>query len=284
MFSRVREGALGLPMETWIQVARSLTLSEKHALMLSCRSIHDMIAPIVYRVLVTQERLKARLGGKTNTAFSSCVRRVPTTLVLSCLMLSTHNKSGQAAHRRYVDHIKSLTVMSYVPLSNLRALPILVQLLQHTTSLRFLRVEVCDDSIPLLLALLLRYNLVRLSTLPHTVGSTMTSSPHTVLHLPALKGFRTNHCEIATCMVHLRPVEVLVIDGAVLPTGFPRLLQSVTSAASYLTTLSVTLAGPVDFLQSAVEAMMVSLPVLEYLSVRLDPVVLFEVMTVSNGR
>lgn len=82
-------------------------------------------------------------------------------------------------------------------------------------------------------------------------------------------------------MVHLRPVEVLVVDGAMDCHGFSRVLQGAISAASHLTTLSVALIGPSPFLESAVQAMMLSLPALEYLSVRLDPSASLQVMTVS---
>ena len=275
VFSRVREGALGLPLETWFQIVELSALSDKRALMLTCKTLHDMLAPIMYRVLVTQERVRPRLVRATRTS------RVPTTTVLPCLLLSAWNDFRQATHHRYVEYIKSLTVLSYVPLSNLRTIPMLVHILRRLPSLRFLRIEVCDDSAPLLIALLYRFKLVRATTLPRTVDTRIASSPHTVLHLPALKGFRTNHHEVALCILHLRPLEVLVIDAPVLPSSLTRFVLGITTSGSCLTSLSIALTGAPDLLESAVQTVILSLPVLEYLSFRTAPEILLLLMTVS---
>ena len=266
-------------METWLQILRSLTLPEKRSLMLTCKIMHDTVSPIVYRILVTQERIKPRPVKAMRS--SSHIPRVPITPMLPCLLRSTRTDDGRAVSRRYVEYIKSFTVLSYIPLSNLRSIPILVHILRHMTSLQFLRIEICEESIPLLIALLFRFNLVRLPTLVHTMDASTASSPHTVLHLPALRGFRTKHCELAGVILHLRPLEVLILDGDVLPGGFSQFIHSTSAAASSLTTLSMTLGGPIDFVQSAVQTVILSLPALEYLSFRSDPAFTLKAITVS---
>lgn len=281
MFSRPRADCLGLPLDTWSVILPLLAVSEKRALMLTCKAVHNVVAPNMYRTLAIHEWLRLR-PLRVKRKCSCCLPHLLMGSVLPCLLHSICNDTGGALCRRYMQYIKSLTIISYVPLLNLHTIPILVQVLRHMTALQYLQIELCGDSVHLLLALLFHSNLIRTPTLLNTVDTSMISYPHTILHLPVLKWFRMNHYEVAVSMLRLRPLEALVVDGAMIPACFPRLLQEGTDGGSSLTSRSLALARPVDFHKAAVQTTMLTFPNLEYLSFRLDPEYLVQSMMVSS--
>ncbi|KAI1784735.1 hypothetical protein LXA43DRAFT_1066516 [Ganoderma leucocontextum] len=272
VFSRVCNDTLRLPVEMWLEVARALSPSEKRAMMLTCKTIHNALAPDVYRVLTVHERVRPRPARSRrrlrNVTYSKAAPPAP---LLPCLLLTLRHTSGWAVRHRYVDYVKSFTFISYLPVSNLRAIPMLAQVLRYMPSLQFLRIDLCDDSVPLLLGLFHRYSLIRRLTFPTTVASTLTSWPHTILYLPAFGRIRTNQPEVAARMGYLRALEDVVVDGVFLQKGFGRFIRAMSTRSARLSSLSITLAGTVEFVTDAIRTVVLSFCGLEYMSFRSDP-------------
>ena len=103
-FSRPRDGPTSLPPEVWAMVLTLLSLPEKRALLLTCKVLHDVLAPIVYRVLIVHEELKPR-PIKTKRKWVVGDHPIPSSTVLSCLHFTTHRLVGREVQHHYLAYI-----------------------------------------------------------------------------------------------------------------------------------------------------------------------------------
>lgn len=236
-------------------------------MMLANRIFHDVAAPVLYQNLTVHIRHYPRRIG-VPWRFNPRVH-LHSSRLLPCLMLSTKNASPSRSHRCYVRFIVRFTFKSQLSLENIRAIPMFVDILRFTTSLQFLRIDICDESVPTLLDLMRRKDILRRSTLPP-----MLIDPHaslsTPLYLPSLKGFRTSSPEIAIEFLRLRPTQVLAIEDVIKFTDLNKLSDSLaTASTTRLRSLSLTIEN-FDVVAHAVtlQVILVSLPSLEYLSIR----------------
>lgn len=268
VFSRSTVTLQTLPMDVIIAISNNLSPSGKRGLMLSCKYLHDVVAPAQYRNLVVRDR---RFGCCHYRNRASLIRLSPVRL-LGCLLRSLSNPV-----RHYASFIKSFTYISHVSFSNLRGLPMLVEVLRATVSLRYLRIEICQESVPLFTGLLRRWGLIRdafVCTGAWKNGDCLDitePAPSTPLYLPALRGIRSCQPEIISQLARFRRLEQLSIDHC---TGYAALVtftrDIIASPLNGLTSLSITLDVDVATSPTVIHDLVFAFSVLECLAIRTE--------------
>ena len=210
-----------VPPETWLQVAGDLSFRDRHMLMLASRMLHGMIAPMVYRTLVLKEQRTPR-GRPGYTARRGDQRSASRTL--ACLLLSVRLAGSLHNDLFYPALVRSISLISYIPTSNLRLIPMFIEALIHMSSLESLRIDICEESTLLLITLLDRKQKI---SLERSFQSSMWNlpSPTSSLPFPQLVSIRSNRYEVAAWFLRWRALTTLVLDRPVYPCLFRNFIQ-----------------------------------------------------------
>ncbi|KAI0735612.1 hypothetical protein C8Q76DRAFT_792150 [Earliella scabrosa] len=279
IFSRPSAGLMDLPNESLVEVAAELGMADRRSLMLACQRLYAIVERIAYRVLTVQDRRSPR--------FIFNLRRTgeeppPATLLLSGLLLSARTITRFRTECTST-LIVSLTFRALVHTSNLRLIPMLGEVLRFMRALKHFRVEICDDSARIFLAVLKKRGLDR-NPVYHEVDHSLDSIPSTPLYLPHLRYLRSSRADVGAAIARYRPINNLVVDRPVTASSFPAFLRNVASPnCCKLSTLSVTLNGEVSFLVASAKALLHSLPELKFLAVRSEYTHAFETMVVRHA-
>ena len=98
------------PAELVMMVAAPLPTWGQRALMLTCKTLHNIVAPLLYRDIKVNIGHVPRPRGVRLFNYSF----LPATRVLSCLLLSAKNAETAQAYHCYVQYVVSLLVKSHM--------------------------------------------------------------------------------------------------------------------------------------------------------------------------
>ncbi|KAI0352254.1 hypothetical protein OH77DRAFT_1438777 [Trametes cingulata] len=264
VFSRTRS-SLPVPPELVVEIAHMLPCSDQRAMVETCWSLHDIVAPVLYRSMDA-----VVLTGKAETERPATVRARTLRLIsmLRTLATSTRHPDGPHGTRRYAQNVLTLAFISFDPVANLRAIPLLAEALRFTRRLTHLRVEMDVDSIPVFLDLCTRKGIIRspensLITVAYDEGALTTAI------LPSLRSIRASKLSILEPLMRFRGIQAAVLDSAHEHTLLAPLLSVLCPARrSCLTHLCISLDGDYSAFDPTVIAMSVAFPRLQYFFVR----------------
>ena len=267
-----------IPPETWLEVMNSLTFPDRRSLMLTSWTLHDIVAPIVYRALTMRGYIISRRPGGHRIGS----QRFEAHRFLSCIVLSIRHYNGLQHNSPYASLLKSFSLLSYVTVNNLRILPMFVMVLKFMTSLESLRIEVNEDSLPLLIALLQRGTTLRQQ---HSVHSAMWnfSGSSSTMFLPRLRSIRSNRYSIMAYFASLRSLRSFVLDHPLYPSTLRTLIRDAASIrVTQLSIISLTLTEDLGESIDVLRGVFTMFPMVEELAVRTSSLVAVGVAIVSG--
>ncbi|KAH9854424.1 hypothetical protein C2E23DRAFT_726875 [Lenzites betulinus] len=223
---------LPIPADIVMDIALYLPVEDQHTMLLSSWATHDIVAPLLYR------SIEMWLQPPSWTPGSEHHVHRPFRL-LAALARSARHLSTSYPTRFYPGYIVTLAYISYSPQFDLRALPMLADVLRFTNRLRHIRVELTCQSVELVLDVFSRRAVIRAP-----VPALLANSPDTqgaALVLPSLRSIRSSRPVIVESLMRLRKVTTAVIDTIPSVAIFNRILMSSPSTGtSHLTHLSIT--------------------------------------------
>ena len=202
--------------------------------------------------------------------------------LLNCLVSSLRHISSPEYERCYVVYIRQLTFISCDFTSDLRAIPMLSEVLRFAYRLTHAQLDVCEESVPLTLDILRRHEIIRQPT-----GFTLQSflSQDTVLlHLPALVSIRSTSPEIITELLRHRSVSTVAFDDSLTERQFSKIL-SMTSTARYshISRLSIHLSitlSRYSYFTNVLHALALAFPLVQHLGLRVPVGMVLECLEV----
>ncbi len=261
-----------LPHETITTIASILPFKDRRALLLSSWWMHNTVAPVLYRSLELcfQPSNWPHVGAHDHMPFA----------ILACLVESSRRAISSGGISSYASCIVTLSFVSHRPGANLRAIPMLAQVLRSATHLRHLRIDVLSDAIPLILDVFGRTNVIQSAT-PSLVAK-YAGTTTDFLPLPALDTIRSSKPALLEALMRFRSVKTAILDSYPDASTFNRLFATFSPLPHHdLTRLSIVLSPNRDHFPYELTAIVHAFPVLEHLSVRCANRVATELLVVS---
>ncbi|OSD06153.1 hypothetical protein PYCCODRAFT_1464821 [Trametes coccinea BRFM310] len=247
-----------VPADIIIEISAFLGKSDLRAMLLCCRRFHEIVAPFLYRHL---EVWFQPLGWEESEGRDHLPYRLLTTLVCS----GPHPETPSSI-RCYTDYVLTFRYISHNPTADLRALPLLAQFLRSARRLRHLTLDVNSQSVPLALDCLRRHHVTRVHSNSLLSECTLAGSVLPLI-LPSLDSIRSCKATIATALMRNRNIRTVIIDAIPNAPEMGAFLD-VSSPASHLLRLSMTLPYNVPSSLSTLRAISVAFPKLQFLSLR----------------
>ena len=238
-----------LPVEVYLKIVKELTLSDLRSFVRTCVRLHDIGSTILYHTIhLHEDNARAVMQG-----------------------LLTRLRPASASHRRHPP-ILNVRVIFYDTDSHdedLRLLPHLCDVLQNAQNLRYLHIDTCDDSEPILLSIFRRRGLFRT---PDSIGSTVFKIEDgnvatTPLYLPHLSTLRTSSTLFLDQFYKCRTLRALIVDAVVYRRELIDMLGHLEDQARRSRLEAFTFSVRSDDFKGAIIALPVILPGLRYLGI-----------------
>ena len=189
---------LPIPADNIRMVALYLDVRERRALLVCCRELHWVIAPLLYRSLEV-----SCLPPSWEEEESSA--HLPF-LILTSLVQSMRPR-GTLTPRCNSQHLVAFSYCSHSLEADLRAAPLLGEILRAAFRVRHLRIDVGADGVPVILKIFRRVDLI--------ISPTSTLTALGVCHrvtLPCLESVRSSHIAIVEALMRYRSVATAVVE------------------------------------------------------------------------
>ncbi len=236
-------------MELYVRIAGLLPTHDLRSYVRTCSALHDAGASILYHAL------KVRRGNAR--------QRLTALLLRVMVQSSTHIRCPP------VLFLRKLQYSGMSPQDDLRAIPLLCDVLRYAHSLRYLHIEVHPQSAGPLVNLLRRRELARVSI---SGASLAFDFPHgtysaTTLTLPLLQCLRGSSFEVLGALAAHRHMQSLVLDGIASRGHFIRLLERLSNTAASDRVVALTCTVLTDHVAGFIRAVAEVFPRLQYLNI-----------------
>ncbi|KAL1942464.1 hypothetical protein VTO73DRAFT_6066 [Trametes versicolor] len=196
-------GPLPLPADLVWVIASSLPRQDQYAILLTSWSLHDIVAPILYRSVEIWIQ---------PVMMDAVIERDPRPFnILSNLAHSARYANSPQPSRCYAAHILTLSYVGLDLSANFRALPLLAEVCRVAERLHHLRLDVDSNSISLFMDTFIRKQVVITLTNPANRWRDREASASI---LPRLVSIRSSKPAIVESLMRFRNVEIAVVDSS----------------------------------------------------------------------
>ncbi|KAI0348879.1 hypothetical protein OH77DRAFT_1515134, partial [Trametes cingulata] len=190
------------PPDILIQIAMLLPCKDRLSLALACWTFHDVVTPFLYRSLgICLPPSEWKLTPDDPNPYS----------LLSCLVQSMRRPASRSS-RFYTRYITDLSYRSFALASDMRAIPMLSEILCSSPGLRHLRLDVPKQSLPLVLDVFMRAGIIQ----PICPRGSQPGDGARVEYasLPSLESIRSCRVPVLAALRQCRPIKTLVADSS----------------------------------------------------------------------
>ena len=250
---------LVFPADVVLLITRLLCLRDKRALLLTCRTYSYVVSPVLYRSLSVFFPVPERDDPEYMDP--------PSYRLLVCLVRSMGCAARSIRPRCNPQLLVTFAYCSDSGQADLRALPLVGDVLRAAVRLRHLSIDVPAGSVPLLLDIFRRAGVVITPTVLGLEGA--EPAPDRAI-LPSLTSIRSTRLALIDAMMRYRAIDTVVLEVSPNDIALAKFLRPTPAwNPSHLRHLFLSYAGGhwIDTLAGAIFA---SFPSLEHLALRVS--------------
>lgn len=246
-----------LPSDILHAIACLVDIPSRRALLLSCRECHYIVARVLYRSVQVVAPAPDPTDGLylDHTPF-----RLLSNIVESML------PKGSLLPRVNAQYMVTFTYATYGYRADLRAAPLLGEVLRAAVRLRHLRLDVANDAVDIVLDALRRSEVI---VTPSATLITVPSRPHIRL-LPCLESIRSTRVAIIEALMRYRAVHTVVAELNLTEDTIAKFLRPIP-AWNPVTLRRLAMTFHSHDIRQFVIAVGAAFPCLEHLSLQVTP-------------